>query len=777
MEMRLPSSDLYSRPNKLLEDHLIGVLSFIEVFLSEKPEEIKSELGKIAKVMGLLHDIGKATKYFQDYLNADEDKKQKLKNLEETKHSLLSAICTYYICREITKNEFYPIFAFLAVKRHHGDLIDIKDELLPDDKKLKILQKQIESIDENSLTILSNKLFCRGLPFQLGKNLMKEWVNSFNSEVSRLKRNLRKLNLDVKSYITMNLFYSLLLDADKSEVVIGNFESFKRQNYNDVNWVDEYLKVASLPESPINWLRKQAYDEVVNFKIDLSKRIYSLNLPTGLGKTLISLSFALKLKDLLKNNGINARIIYALPFLSIIDQNAKVFEEVILTNKIQPTTDLLLKHHHLSEIYYKTKEDEYETDEARILIEGWNSEIIVTTFVQLFHTLFSNKNSTLRKFHKLANSIIILDEVQAIPVKYWQITREILVALSEMLNSYIIISTATEPLIFSKNETASIVDREKYFYNLNRVELISEINNSLTLNEIQREIELGSDKRILFIFNTINSAREFYRLIKDNGFSMTYLSTHIIPKERLKRIKEIKQKKYKIVISTQLVEAGVDIDFDIVIRDLAPLDSINQSAGRCNRNAKANGIIKVFVLKDKNERTYASYIYDSVLLEITKKILSARNSFSEGEFLKVIQEYYCLASEKKVKTESERILEAISKLKYDKTDENDVSISDFKLIEDDYPKVDVFIEIDDESEKIWLEYQKIKEIKDIFERRNEFLKIRKKFYEYVISIPIDKAQKNLPPEIAGMRYVSKNQLNEYYDVETGYKVNPEIAIW
>jgi len=199
-------------------------------------------------------------------------------------------------------------------------------------------------------------------------------------------------------------------------------------------------------------MRQIAYEEATNKKIDLSRKIYSLNLPTGMGKTLIGLSFALKLKDKLKQNDIMPRIVYALPFLSIIDQNSNIFEEVIKSNGISADSKLLLRHHHLSDVYYKIDEDELEPDKAEILIEGWNSEIIITTFMQLFHTIITNKNRGIRKFHRLANSIIILDEVQSIPTRYWALMRKIFDVVTEMLNAHLIISTATEPFMFDRNK-------------------------------------------------------------------------------------------------------------------------------------------------------------------------------------------------------------------------------------------------------------------------------------------------------------------------------------
>lgn len=781
MDNILPSSKLFSHPDRLLEDHLIGTSNLISLFLSEMPRCVERELIEAARIIALSHDLGKATHYFQRYLFAADDEKEKLKS-KETHHSLFSAVCTFYLTKQISGiSDIYPLFAYVTVRRHHSNLINILDEVsIFDDKDNKLLYKQLESIDDDAFAIVADKLFRAGLPLRLDKNIISQWINSFNREIKSFRKIIRNLNSNLEYYIKLNLLYSLLLDADKNDVVIKEISIFERKFYEDRNWVDFYKEATRFPPSPINEMRQIAYEEATSKEIDLSKNIYSLNLPTGLGKTLISLSFALKLKDKLRQTGINPRIVYALPFLSIIDQNSKIFEAVINANGASPDSKLLLKHHHLSEIYYKIEEDEVEPDEAKILIEGWNSEIIITTFIQLFHTLISNKNRSIRKFHRLANSIIILDEVQSTPTRYWLLIREIFNKTAEMLNTYIIFSTATEPFIFEKGQILSLVNRETYFKSLNRISLIPKLDKSLSLDELKESVSIDDDKTYLFIFNTISSAREFYRKLREeNDQCLAYLSTHITPRERRQRIDEIKKGKYKIVVSTQLVEAGVDIDFDVVVRDFAPLDSLNQSAGRCNRNGNRKGLVLIVLLTDSKGKKYASYIYDPVLLDITEKMLSKKCEIREKEFFSLIEDYYYMIHEKTSRAKSKELLEAVGRLKYDrdKDDERSLSVSDFSLIEEDYPKIDVFIEIDEDAEKIWSEFKSIIKIDERFQKKQAFDTIKSNFYSYVISIP--KNTQNMPEIIGDIGYVKRGLLDDYYDRETGFKIKDEksIVIW
>jgi len=299
----------------------------------------------------------------------------------------------------------------------------------------------------------------------------------------------------------------------------------------------------------------------------------------------------------------------------------------------------------------------------------------------------------------------------------------------------------------------------------------------MTIDSLSEHFDLNNGKSYLFILNTITSARKFYNLIRNRGIPVTYLSTHVIPKERLNRIREIKEKKYMIVVSTQLVEAGVDIDFDVVVRDIAPLDSINQAAGRCNRNDKNKGKVYIVLLKDDNDKKIASYVYDVVLLDISERILSKRDEIEEVEFLELIDHYYKETKEKESQNISKSLLESIIELSYDSEDNDKTSISDFKLMDDDYPKIDVFIELDEEAKEIWKNYINLKHIDDLFSRKKAFDAIKPDFYQYIISIPMN--TKNKPPMVGEIGYVKQAVLNDYYNPETGFitKDLRSVVIW
>jgi CRISPR-associated endonuclease/helicase Cas3 len=797
------SYKLKSHPDKLLVNHLQQVGDLAKKTVEERSLKIDDAdlLRNAAYLIGITHDLGKATRFFQEYIDEkDEKKKRSLKAKDETHHGLLSALFTYAVIKDYLKqtdqkselSDYLPILSFLAVKRHHGNLQNAMDEIkdidADKDEILKVAQEQIDSIDQagreeigEMLTkLLNENKINLNLDFN---NTINYTLNEAMKEIGRKeKRFIRRLieGSNLYPYFIFQFLYSALLDADKTDAGLDGV-NLDRQNLSS-RLVDEYREAKGFTcnKDNINDLRNQIYEESVeSIKFwNLDDRIISLNVPTGTGKTLTALSISLKLRERLEiERRIKPRIIYALPFLSIIDQNYKIFDEVVARGADNKDSRLLLKHHHLADVKYKTEENEFDVDKSRLLLEGWNSEIIVTTFWQLFNTLFSNRNKQLRKFNKLANSIIILDEVQAVPHQYWQLIHDSLKLLSEKFNSYVIFMTATQPLIFeeAKGEIKEIVKKkEEYFQGLNRIELIPRIEKALTLDEFKSQLEKDlmkdSDKNFLIVLNTIGSAQEVYKFVQELDLENTerfFLSTNVVPKTRLERIDGIKkngsENKRKVIVSTQLIEAGVDIDADIVYRDFAPLDSINQVAGRCNRNSakEEKGKVLIFILKDDRKEFY-KYIYDPFLISKTLDILRPiEGTIKESKFLDLNNNYFKAVKTGMGEIESKESLGCMAGLAFKDLSEK------FKLIEEDYPKVDVFVEIDDKAREIWKQYQDMQKEKNHLERTKMYLMIKADFSEYVISVQ-EKFAHNLIYEDSDMGYISGDELSNYYDIETGF---------
>lgn len=818
------SNQIKSHPDKLLEDHLSSVANLSREIISSKRLNLDSYidckiLQDISYLIGAGHDCGKATVYFQDYINeSNETKKARLKNKPETHHSLISSLFTYYLVKEYLSDknlldkkyyQYLPIASFIVVKRHHGNLANFLDETILGSEEEEILEKQVKGIDFNEINAIYKKLPAKvgfNFDFKIVKDLIltaepvyaygqinryrKKYIKDLEKE-KRLIIGIDEENTLFYYFITLFL-YSVLLDADKTDA--ADLRKTGRVFINE-NIVDEYKKVKFADvdkNSKINKIRNEIYEEALSnlASINLDNdRILSLNVPTGTGKTLAGLSLALKLRQRIKiERKYTPRIIYSLPFLSIIDQNFDVFEDIFRTidNKI-PTSDILLKHHHLSDVVYTRGEDEFENVDKDIgkdllLIEGWNSEIIITTFIQFFYSLISNRNRAIRKFHNITNSIVILDEIQAIPHKYWLLLNKTMEFLAECFNIYFIFVTATQPLIFdeeTKEIKPLVKSKEKYFESLDRVCLMV-YQGSVSIKDfkviLQKDILDNSQKDFLIVLNTINTSKKIYDYVQELRLEDTtfyYLSTNIVPRERLNRIRKIKaETQRKIIVSTQLIEAGVDISTDIVYRDFAPLDSINQVAGRCNRNSKnERGLVKIFILKQENDgKMYYPYsIYGSFIIDKTKEIFKDRGKrLNESDFLQMSEDYFRIINEGKSDDISINILKNVEELKFDE-------LSNFKLIEEKgYYKIDVFVEADNEAKEVWQKYQELISEKKLapFERKNEFLKIKKQFYDYIISIS-EKFKNKLTDfdDKSTMGYIASQDLDNLYSLETGFNRN------
>jgi len=595
----------------------------------------------------------------------------------------------------------------------------------------------------------------------------KKYVRDLSHREKKLINNLDEEDTLFYYSITL-LLYSILLDADKTDAAglkeVGRIDIDK--NVVD-NYMEQKFKKTRKKEDKINAIRNAVYHEVISNieNVDLDKnKLLSLNVPTGTGKTLTSLSCAIKLRKKIElKKGYKARIIYSLPYLSIIDQNFAVFEDVFKFSLKEKYlySNLLLKHHHLSDVIYNTSnfdKEEFESVSSEaiskdiLLIEGWNSEVVVTTFIQLFHSLLSSRNKAIRKFHNIVNSIIILDEIQAIPHSYWALLNRMIHFLAQIFNIYFILITATQPLLFNEEveEIKSLINKKAtYFDALNRVELILNLD-TLCFDEfkeiLEKDLLVNHDKDFLIVLNTINSSQEIFSFVKELNLEKT--------------------QQRKIVVSTQLIEAGVDLSVDIVYRDFAPLDSINQVAGRCNRNFdQKKGTVKIFVLKPEEEkREFYKSIYDSFIISKTKDTFKEfnRNRIEEKDFLNLSNFYFSKINQGKADDKSIEILEDVKRLNFDR-------ISEFKLIEQDYQKIDIFVELDKKAQRIYRKYQEIKSIKNIFVRKNEFLRIRKNFYDYVISVPFQYAADLVNDKEIG--YIPKEEIEQgcYYDEETGFK--------
>ncbi|PMP86367.1 MAG: hypothetical protein C0174_01785 [Thermodesulfobium narugense] len=768
-----------------LKKHLQDVATVSLVIIKEKqlnfslPQKVIED---ISFIISICHDFGKATKYFQDRLDSDNLRSS------HTNHALLSAMAGLIASikyveskKEYLDNEwssFIPLMVFYIIAHHHISLGDLSESINKPENEKYILKEQIDKIDNSEIQdyifIHNDARF--SFP-ELKARLSQDVQTLAEDKLHEQFYNFPDLNL--QHIFLLYFLFSVLIDADKSKLILG--EIGRRDSIEiGADLVDSYKqsKVFEGNEKIIK-LREKAYKEIVGKveTLDLKHKIYSITLPTGLGKTLTSLSFALKLRERIKNETkVIPKIIYSLPFLSIIDQTENVFNDVFKETIKKYGSRVLLKDHSLTDVIYKTETEELDTNKSEFLISTWDAEIILTTVDRLLYSFFSPAREYIMKFHNLFNSIIILDEVQGIKDELWLTIKEFFSYLSEIGNSYIILMTATQPIIFEKGDIIEIVSSpESYYKDLNRVMIYPNIKEPITLNNfieiVINHIKNNSKDDVMVVLNTIDSSIQVYKDIKERfkNKKVIYLSSNIIPKERLKRIREInmRSKSGKIIITTQCVEAGVDIDVDTVFRDFAPLDSINQVSGRCNRHfLKNKGRVFIYRIIDDSsaqKKEYYSYIYGEVHTGKTKEVITS-SEISEDKIFCINKDYFDKL--KRAHFETKEIIDNMLKCDFSQTRKFH-SI----LRGDDFLKESVFVELDKESKKVFEQFVDAIQTKNRKERRNKLLKIRKGLAENTISLfKIGKreGEKYLIGEFIDEKH-GLNCLNKkYYDKKVGF---------
>lgn len=541
---------------QLLEDHLANVSRLAEEFADI------FNAGQWGKYAGLLHDAGKATQAFQQRLEGKPDR---------VDHSTFGT----RLAKERTGK--LGLLLSYAIAGHHGGLPDggnqrtelhyrLQHNKIPEDIEL-----LLEMDGPEDLT----------LPFTLSRERTGFSLSFF-----------------------ARMIFSCLVDADflDTETFCSPHKAafrpkkIKKQLFHNLSQrLDTFLQAKNqqADKTVVNTLRQTIFNQCKN-KAKLPQKIFSLTVPTGGGKTFSSMAFALEHAVIHSLQ----RIIYAIPFTSIIEQNAKVFQEALGPEHI-------LEHH----CNYKendTFEEQAYNRKRGLVSENWDIPIVVTTNVQFFESLFSNKPSRCRKLHNIAGSVIVLDEAQAIPTEYLE---PCVAALHELVENYgctLLLCTATQPAFNDSNnlrmafpEVTEIVENpESIFNKLRRTEVI--FLGKLTDDDLVEY--LSKKQQTLCIVSTKAHARAIFEQLQGQE-GLFHLSTNMYPIHRRSVLEDIrtrlKEKKPCCVISTSLVEAGVDLDFPTVFRAMAGLDSIAQAAGRCNREGKMNGLGKVYVFEEK----------------------------------------------------------------------------------------------------------------------------------------------------------------------------------
>ena len=458
---------------------------------------------------------------------------------------------------------------------------------------------------------------------------------------------------------------------------------------------------------------------------DLGSSLFFIDAPTGSGKTLALLQAGIMLRE---RKGYNPRIIYALPFISIIEQVGSEIRDVYGKNGISipegQNSPYLVMHHHLNDSSWVALEVEEDEDsivfgetlsqfENHHYVNNWHPEVIVTSFVKLLNTLVKAHKREFIRAHRLYSSIVLIDEVQGIPVEYWDLVAKVFEGMTRVFNCSFVIASATNPKVIFENTSLNRIDLFSKKVRLDRyvVRLDCFDGDQLRttqLSELVHRILEETVNSLLVVLNTTRSAFSVYDSLQKSGVDGLYLlSTQLLPIHRMEVITEIRERmrngEKTVVISTQVIEAGVDLSFDKIYRDFAPLDSIIQVAGRCNRHGLLEdpGEVVLVSLADGGSRfAYQVYGKLQVNLETTKSMLLDYDSqIKESEISALAEGYFRKVKQKR---RSSCLLEEYLTGKFS------VLNQQFKLIEEMDNRVPVIFEIEENKKLIEMLYIKKK---------------------------------------------------------------------
>lgn len=671
----------------------------------------RETLAKLAYLIGLLHDLGKASSYFQQKISGEGG------GGPLSHHSLVSAVVAAQNISHANFPDFAAPLAFKIIQRHHGNLDSFENLDAVESATLLQTVQIYRDICERTKKTPGFKAFLKDHDIQLHA-LDKAQLRDLLEDLSDNDFSQTSLEDSVELFLTANLLYSALVAHDKTDAArldLSAYAAAVEELSVDPNHYRN-ARVQSAKETPINAIRQRFFEQAgAATGIGADQCLYTLTAPTGIGKTLACMNFVNTLQGRLSKK---RRVLYCLPYTSIIDQNYAIYKDMVEFNHHPAEEKLhlyIIRHHHLQN-YYGLGHEEESYDfwgymNSLLIVESWSSAMTVSTFVQLFHTLNGNRNSMLKKLKNIINSIVILDEVQNVDPRYYRLLRVMFKVLATRFKTYILLCTATRPYLFEPGEFVEI-SRGEYFSQplFNRVRLTYEPVAQPLSSRLEAICGMPFDD-LLLVLNTRKAAKTAYAYLHEHlgGTCKVFcLTTDHIPVHRAAILKDVldclEDKQRIVLVSTQLLEAGVDISFSAVIRDFAPLDSVVQSAGRCNRHGELGvlgGEFNLCHFLDDDGKPYASMVYDKYLLQQTEKALPLGVEICSLDFPTLIDQYF---DSLECDAISDMILRAVCSLNYDISRKGQLPIADFKLIKDDHSTIALYVLHDEETELIFHEY-------------------------------------------------------------------------
>lgn len=582
-------------------------------------EKLGAKIGvkHLAGLAGLLHDLGKNSEAFKTYIQEAVANPDRLPAKGSVDHSTAGGRFLYQQYHGKGKKPLEQLTAEcigMCIISHHGGLRDFISPEQTSPYLERVIGKKLVEF-EHSVSIF--------LAQQMEQPELDQYFQQAVNELGQIFAPGKRIK-PITYALILKYIFSCLIDADRTNSRI--FEeneplesAFDHTAFFEKGYKALMEKVASFQQGdnarhPINQLRSKMSDQSEAFAQKPSG-IYTLSIPTGGGKTLASLRYALK--HVLEHG--KERIIYIVPYTTIIEQNTEEVRKV-LRGWVDADISVLEHHSNVIEDEDDIEDETYDVRKKKLKLakDNWDSPIIFTTMVQFLNVFFGKGTRNVRRLHNLANAVLIFDEVQSVPVKCVSLFNEALNFLSSYGRSSIVLCTATQPALnYVKNNLNIVTDAEmiqdlqsvkESFKRVNIVDLTTEpAFNASALRDFVLD-QMKKVNSLLVILNTKAAVRKLFNELKegqqDQDYHLFHLSTGMCPahrKEALTKVRKLLDEGHRVIcVSTQLIEAGVDISFECVVRSLAGLDSIAQAAGRCNRHGK-DKLRNAYVIRSADE--------------------------------------------------------------------------------------------------------------------------------------------------------------------------------
>lgn len=615
------------RKQTLLE-HLINTAILAESFADVL------NAGEWGRLCGLYHDIGKYSPGFQRRI---------LANGPKVDHSTAGA-------KEMAKLNQLPLA--MCIAGHHSGLLNLGNPLsLETDTLMGRLKKELSGT--------------------LDYSAFKTEVSDFQ-ETLKIPTCLQSKDPFSKSFFIRMLF-SCLVDADfldteafmqEGTVERGGFSTISELQKRFMKYYERF----SHPTTPINKKRREIFLQCTA-KAAENAPLWGLTVPTGGGKTLASMAFAL-------NHAVQhgkKRIIYVIPYTSIIEQTAAIFRDIV-------GEDNVIEHHMNVDYGDSEEKEDISAEKKKLATENWDAPLIVTTNVQFFESLYASRTSRCRKLHNIAESVIVFDEAQMLPNDYLKPCVRAIAELVSGCRCTAVLCTATQPSIdsFFTGIDKTLTVREIYENTQELYDFFKRVEferlNISSLGDLVQKI--NNCKQALCVANSKKDVQAIYGALSDEG--CFHLSTNMYPLHRKKILREIKKRLRENlpckVVSTSLIECGVDLDFPTVFRELSGIDNIIQAGGRCNREGKRGKAESKVYVYDLNKKITEIPTFIRLPIEVTKMVMQRHVDISSVE---AIKEYFdLLHSYKGESLDKKGILETAGKCNFRN------AAHDFVLIEE-----------------------------------------------------------------------------------------------